>query len=496
MIMKKFILLMLIISLVALPVLSCAPAEDDVGSQNQNDPAREQETPVNGEPDEEETVEALSFPDLPDVNFEGYIFRILNSADDFQAWILTQLIAETETGEPLNDAIFRRNRRMEDRFGFSLIQIDGPGPAPVRDRIRTSVQAGSDDFDLGLMLPEQALSLAQPGLIEMIDMVPHIDLSRPWWDQDMNRDFSIGNRIFFTSGDFSFNQYSVTMCLLFNKELHADLGLDCPYTLVHEGRWTIDRFGEQARAALRDLDGDGVFGPNDQWGYMAHAHVYTVAILSGLGTRYIVKDEHDMPVFNLNTEAFISRFHAAFDILTEGWLFDGDASGMPNPYPIFLEGRALFWTELINWASILRGMDSDFGILPHPKLDEQQEHHISGMGRPHVMVIPVTTSDLERTGIILEALNAESRLTTLSVYYDTMLVNQVLNRDEESAVMLDIIFANRNYDLGRQFWSANTADPITAAMRAADRDIVSVIERNEPAANAAIQRTIEAFLDN
>ena len=495
--MKKLILLMLAVTLAAMPVLSCATTTDDPGvPQDQNDPAaRAPETPENGEPEEEETVEALRFPDLPDVNFGGYNFRILNSADAQQAWILTQLVAEEETGEPMNDAIFRRNRRIEERFGFNLVQIDGPGPANVRDRMRISIQAGSDDFDLGMMTPEQALSLAQPGLLEMIDMVPHVDLTKPWWDQDMIRDFSIGRRVFFTSGDFSFNQYSVTIPLIFNKELHADLGLDCPYTLVREGRWTIDRLGEQARAAARDLDGDGVMGPNDQWGFMGLTHVYTLAMMNGVGARYIIKDADDMPMLNMNTEGFISRFYAVFDIMTEGWLFDGGAHGMGRPEPVFLEGRALFWAELMNWATILRGMDADFGILPVPKLNEQQEHHISGTGLPHVMAIPITTQDLERTGIILEALNAESRLTTRTVYFDTMLVNQIMNRDEESAEMLDIIFANRVYETGRFFWEAHVAGPIHTAMRAGNRDLVSILERHEPAALAAITATINAFVD-
>ena len=501
--MKKFILFMLIISLIAMPVLSCATTDGGAGeqNQNQNDPAREPETPLNGEPGEETAVaEELRFPELPNVDFGGYEFRILNTSDDHVQWLLKTLVAETETGEPLNDAIFRRNRRMEERFGFNLIQIDTTGPGQVRDRLRTSVQAGSHDFDLGMMESEQALGLAQTGLLERIDTIPHIDLSAPWWDQDMVRDFSIGHRLFLAASDFTFNHYSATIAIMFNKELHADLGLDCPYMLVHEGRWTLDRFAEQARAGMRDLNGDGIFDQHDQWGYLALATVYAISILNGIGTRYVIKDADDLPVLNLNTDGFISRFHTAFDLLTEGWLFDGAnwpvGEGGVAQQAMFLNNQGLFWTELIHRAVPLRAMDADFGILPHPKLNEQQESYISGVGRPHVMAIPVTTDDLDRTGIIIEALSAESRLSTLEVYFDTMLVNQIMNRDEESAEMLDIIFGNRVYELGRQYWTANIANHIHEALRNNNRDIVSIIERIEPAAEAAIQRTIDAFLDD
>ena len=495
--MKKFILLMLAVALVALPVLSCAtddgadPTDPVVLGDPGYEPGRAAEPgeDVTGVPAE------LTFPDLPDVNFGGYDFRILNSVG--LGWILIQLVAEEETGEALNDAIFRRNRRMEERFGFNLVQTDFTGPGPVRDSARRSIQAASDDFDMAMMQPYHGLSLAQDGLLEMIDTVPHIDLSAPWWDQDMNRDYSIGHRLFFTSGDFSFNQYSVTVTAFFNKQLHEDLGLDCPYTLVHEGRWTLERFAEQGRAGNRDLNGDGVMDATDQWGLVSNPQAYTIGFPNGVGARFVTKDEHDLPVLNVNTQGFIDRFNIIFDMLMEGWHMDGHrAHTRGEPMNLFRDGRALFWIDLMNWASILRAVDDDFGILPLPKLNEQQPYHIHGTGIPHVMTVPITTADLDRTGIILEALNAESRLTTREVYFDTVLVNQIMNRDEESAEMLDIIFANRVYEIGRQFWNDQIQQPILQAFTNMNRDIASIIERNEPAALAAMQRTVDAFLGN
>ena len=497
--MKKIILLILTVALIALPVLSCA-ADDDGGNQpGPADEGREApgDTPDGGQdagPGAE--TEELRFPDLPDVNFGGYEFRILNTGEDHVRWVLKTLVAEEETGEALNDAIFRRNRRMEDRFGFNLVQIDHNGPGQVRDAARRSINAASDDFDLAMTTPIYALPMAQEGQLVMIDTIPHIDLTKPWWDQDMNRDFSIGHRLFFTSGDFSFNQYSVTVGLVFNRQLHDDLALDCPYALVREGRWTMERFAEQGRAALRDLNGDGVFDHNDQWGYLGQSHVYTLSFLVGMGARYIVKDADDMPVLNINTEGFISRFLKAFDLLTEGWVFDQNRPGPGDPEVMFTNNQGLFWQPFLNSATALRAMDTDFGILPFPKMDEQQERHIASTGLPHVMIIPVTTADLERTGVILEALSAESRLTTLTVYFDTMLVNQIMNRDDDSAEMLDIKFSNRVYETGRFFWDSHVATPIHQAMRDFNRDIASIIERHETPANAAIEAAINAFLQN
>ena len=503
--MKKFILMTLIVSIVAvLPLLSCNGTAGDGGNGIQNEPVGTgNETPddaANGA--DGEAAAELTFPELPDVNFGGHEFRILSVADDFAGWILTQLTAEGETGVALNDAIFRRNRRMEDRFGFNLVHIPAVNPAGVLNGLRTSIQEGSDDFDLGMLLPNHALTLAQEGLLTPIDTIPNIDLSKPWWDQDMIRDFSIGNRVFFTSGDFSLNQYSVTIGMFFNTRLHADLGLDCPYQLVRDGKWTLENFAAMGRAALRDLNGDGIFDYNDQWGLVGVGHVYIIGFVVGMGERYVIKDADDIPALNITSQGFINRFLDLFDLLTEPWVFNNQSSdrrrggSVVPPEELFMSNQSLFWSPVMNTAVQLRAMDADFGILPQPKLNEQQEHHIAGTNVLHVMGIPLTSADLDRTGVILEALNAESRLTVLDVYFNTMLVNQLLTRDEESAAMLDIIFANRVYETGRLMWDPEIAVPLSNALRDYDRNIASLIEAREPVAVAAIENAVRAFLEN
>lgn len=72
------------------------------------------------------------------------------------------------------------------------------------------------------------------------------------------------------------------------------------------------------------------------------------------------------------------------------------------------------------------------------------------------MVIPKSAPDTERTGLILEALAAESRYTVIPAYYDIAFKD---SGEEESVDMLDIIFSSRVYDLGElyQFGGFNEA---------------------------------------
>ena len=59
--------------------------------------------------------------DLPDEDYGGYDFTVL--VFDNQIWSWSEIIAEEETGDAINDAFYRRNRLIEDRFNINIKQV-------------------------------------------------------------------------------------------------------------------------------------------------------------------------------------------------------------------------------------------------------------------------------------------------------------------------------------------------------------------------------------
>lgn len=94
-------------------------------------------------------------------------------------------------------------------------------------------------------------------------------------------------------------------------------------------------------------------------------------------------------------------------------------------------------------------MESEFGILPLPKYSDDQKNYCSPVQcyGGSVISVPLNAEDTSRTGIILEALSAESRYTVIPAFYDIVLKNKN-TRDEQSKEMLDIILDTRIYDVG------------------------------------------------
>lgn len=119
------------------------------------------------------------------------------------------------------------------------------------------------------------------------------------------------------------------------------------------------------------------------------------------------------------------------------------------PRTAFLEGRQLFWIEISHGIHELRQMDNNCGILPLPKYDEAQENQSSYYhgGWATTIIIPVTNTNLEMTGMLLEDMGYFSHTIVKPEFYDTLLKGKI-TRDDESADMLDIVFGNIHTDIG------------------------------------------------
>lgn len=100
-------------------------------------------------------------------------------------------------------------------------------------------------------------------------------------------------------------------------------------------------------------------------------------------------------------------------------------------------------------------MQSDFGILPFPKLDPEQEGYYSTFqyNNADAISVPKTCGDTGRVGLITEAYQMYAHETIMPAYYEYTLTLRNA-RDTDSGEMLDIIFGSRNFDISFAFNSA------------------------------------------
>ena len=479
----KSILIFVVLTAFVVPLLIGCPSNDP-------NPIDERPTDINEENENRDDLLMHELP--PDLNFNGQEFRIHNTRRDHNPFVLTVITVEEDTGEALDTAIFRRNQRVEELLNIRIVETPHDNPGSVNNRVRQSVNAASDDLELAICAAVDAFRLAQGNMIIPLDRVPFVNLEKGYWDQNMIRDLSIGDRVHFLTGDFSLNAYAATVVFFFNKDLKMTLGLPDFYDLVRRGEWTLDRFEEFIAVATMDLNNDGIINFNDRIGFVSW-HGYRVNFLSGAGQNFITRDENNFPVMGFDNETFIDAFRRVFDIMTTSNVFYGPGQ---QANLVFQESRILFWADLLHWANSLRGMEADFGVLPFPKLNAQQENYVSTTGNIHVFVIPRTNTNLQMTGAVLEALNSDSARNVVEVYFENLVKGKNLNRDEESWEMLDeFIFNNRKYDITRFYFEDVILNPHNNLFANRDRDISAFIEARRNTINAAIERSIAVFME-
>lgn len=458
--MKRTLALILCALMCMSSFVSCSEneAEETKGSTENptNTTANSTETEA-----ETETAEETAAPaNLPDKDYGGYEFRMLGKGKSMTHWQSKDLTAEEMNGEAINDAVYERNSRVSERFGVKFVEYEVADYFNQQNEFSQSCASGSDDYDMATLKPEGVVSsFINNGYLIDLKTVPYMDLSREWYDQNSISQMSLGGKVFSVMGDMLTMDDDATAAVFFNKKLADANGLPNLYEMVNNGTWTIDKLTEYAAIAAQDANGDGTMDEkNDVWGAMSE-YAETFALISGSGYTMITKDANDVPVDASMDEHYIAMYEKVLKV-QNNWdmtLYAEGVSGYSDVWTqcmdvTFQSDRALFNICWLNRASLFREMETDFGILPMPKYDEAQEsyHSFVHMYCANCIIVPKTNRDLERTGVVIEALSSESVDTLKPAYYDKALKGKG-SRDEESSEMLDIIFNTRIFDLGYMF---------------------------------------------
>ncbi|MHC1694919.1 MAG: extracellular solute-binding protein [Eubacteriales bacterium] len=475
----------------AIPLYSCTA---------DTTPASDTTAPITASTEAVPTTEERLYPDLPEADFEGYEFTFLSRTIKGwnDAFVQHDLYAEMETGDVINDAVYKRNLKIEEKYHVKIKEISKElSTNEFVKTLKTAVSSGSGDFDAILPQPASTTSLLLEGLFLDLNTIPHLGLDQPWWNQNANESLSINDTLYYTFSDLSIMDNNACAGVLFNKQMLVDYGLQDPYQLVRDGKWTYDKVHEMSKAVVKDLNGDGAMkNADDQFGFLGQADVM-LAFYNGSGERFATKDDNGLPVIAFGSDRGMAVIDSIMNLM-----YDNETTvnahktndSVNNNITIFSDGRALFFWENMYIATALRSLEIDFGILPTPKFDEAQEKYYTALSNHGStgIAVPNLDKDLDRTGIILEALTAESMYTLEPAYYDIMLVSKY-SRDEESKEMLDIIFDNIIVDIGIFYDFGGFASTFMQLSIKDNRDVVSVFEKNQPKIQTSIDKFIEGF---
>jgi len=438
-------------------------------------------------------------PNLPNEDYGGHVFTFLISSNAELGTVQNDIHAEEESGEPINDQRYLRNTFVEEKYNVVINDFEtavGHNGAGIK-LFQTTVTAGDTTYDAAFMAGYDTCVLASNGFLYDMNNIPNIDLDQPWWDQKANADLMINNKMFYTTGSISTAINNATYAILFNKKLVEDYELEDYYALVNEGKWTIDKFCEAAVQVHQDLDGNGEFDINDLYGALLWDDTM-MGVVNASGDKCATTTANGIEL-TINTpkvEVMIEKyFSVALDkevchtYQRKNW--DGVA-----PRNMFSNNQSLFFLQMMSLVSEMRNMEADFGVLPYFKYDEAQEEYYHTVGTWHsvFLCVPTVQVDVERTGVILEALAAKSMYTVMPAFKEISLQNKY-TRDEESAGMVDLILSTRIYDVGWYYQIGGYNEEVMNMLRNFRSEFTSMYAKFEKKAMTQIETINTAFAE-
>ena len=435
----------------------------------------------------------FTYPVFEGLDYGGHVFNVYM----FEWGMFREYFAaEEQNGEVLNDTLWEREQKVLDTLNVDMAYHKPDGTTfNLVSRIQTQVMAGDQTYDLFLTHCCMELNtISAAGYLYNFNNLPNIDLSQPYWNQNMQETLDIGGFLPVAFGDYMISDPDV---IFFNKQLLQNYDLTSPYELVKNGSWTWDTLIEMSAAATQDLNGDGTMNESDQYGFMAELDWQFNGIMQSTGEYLISRGDDGSYVFNPLTEKTINMItklndflYASGDAYTWTYKQEYDVNNGFEPPVSFKNGNALFFMVPMNTASSYRETEVDFGILPFPKYDTEQETYQS-LNWSGLMGVPSNAENPERTGAVLELLNAEGRASVLPVYYDIILTSKI-SRDEESAEMLDIIFNNTVFDFGMTYQTSNDLFYMYPnLLKSKSTDVASYYDSKIKAANKSLERFLE-----
>jgi len=459
---------------------------------------------------ETEITEESTYPDerinrkdnLPaDLDFGGQEVRILLRAYNY--WELD--FPEQSTGDVIHDAVYEKNLRVQDRlnvkFRFGVLPRGGEFSGSISD-LQNILLSGDDMYDLGSITSNILItygSLMTPLLMELSGL-KYVDLDQPWWNiKTINEISHDGKSIKFLFGESSVTLAAYTTCMFYNKKMYNDYYGDPDelYRITLDGKWTLDYFDALCRNMYEDLNGDGIADVDDQYGLCFDGYIFSVYMLGLTDAKMSGRDSNGKVKLDMDLNRLMTFTEKMYNLCynNPGVKYYSGNDPALLPAPLFMGRKMAFSASYLSRAIEYRAMEDDYGILPMPKLDEQQSAYRSFM-TVHIssLFIPKPSKISETVSAVMEALASDGYRNVTELYCEVALKTKY-SRDEYSGQAIDLIISTQYTDFLNMYLGHlnNSAYIVYDVVSGKSTDLMSYYAKNEAKYQTALEKLINTL---
>ncbi|MDF2537979.1 MAG: transporter substrate-binding protein [Herbinix sp.] len=453
--------------------------DDGEAKQNMITPVEEPESPFAKYTENEEVVD-----------LQGYEFKVVDFHDN--RW------APEEIKSPMDELIVSIIEDVEKTYNCSIV-FEHVNPDLIFETAQPAIMAGDKYADLIGTTMWAFGKLLGGNLIGKINDVETMDINQSYYFEEVTQSATFGKDTYAFGAPFGTHIGNYWL-VFYNTRIWNELGYPDPYELVRNGQWTWDKFVEYAKGALRDNDGDGIISTDaDRWGVTCAGGDSIQAFFFGMGGKYYQLNEEGKVRLACLDQASIEKMNFMYKLYNkDNIIFKNQNIGGTD---MFAAGKALFMCNGNDANDTMKNMEDDFGILPTPKWNTEEEQYINAPDHnAPVFCITNTNPNLYEAGIIIEALAKRYQAVedqNIQDFTDTF-----WRMEEDAEMMAEYIKGNGAYDIINMIKNANSqfnapaSILFSACYDNAYSDIKSTMEATEDALNVLLDDFFDNIEDN
>ena len=386
-------------------------------------------TPYAPERDNEAVGEAY-VEALPDLTFDGAAFFITSPSFSY--------LYPDELGTTVSQLAYTRNQKLEEIYDISIITAQSDAQTML-DEVKKAVASGSYYSDFMMVPLYQLGAFKGAGVLFNLRSLPYLDMTKPYFYAESVSAASAGYNTWGIAGQASVEPGDFSAVYV-NRDAIEAAGMDTPYSLVRDGKWTWDQF----------------------FTYVANvtAVTYTVTaqntasrladlVYTSMGNRFVLSGEKLIPIVHFTEDSAQKTIDTGRKIFTDPKSITDSSAGAAG---CFSRGESLFLIDYLYVAPWLTNASCDWGLVPLPKGEEKGTYRTLVSNTTLLFTVPVNTTNGEMDSILLSAINALSYGTLYDAYVENSMYHVL--RDNASVDMLDRILDTATFDFALAFGPA------------------------------------------
>ncbi len=366
----------------------------------------------------------------------------------------------------VNQKVYSRNERVMANLNVYLNFKTVPGT--VNDiqeyvsKIRIASMSDTPEYDISSCYAYFSVQIAKEGTLANLLELPHVDLSKAWWNQSFVAVNTLNGRLYSLTGDITTSLIDETEVVFFNRSLvdtNFPEGEDL-YDVVLAGDWTL----EELEKRVHSVGYQESFGTL-LVGYNSNA---VDGLLMGTDVKICSRNannQYQMAMASDVNYTMVERLKTLVHNESDGVFGTGSGAATSayryNYVNSFANGQGMFFIFRMSHArNVLSGYVLDYGILPMPKANAEQDNY---QCTPHdeysalAVFNNVSAERKERAGAVLELMGYYSNSEIRPLVYETMY--KLRTFDEQTSKIFDLIVDNTTFDFG-YVWSNVIGDPV------------------------------------